>query len=401
MSSPVIRATLANSKHPEYGEATIPFPIPAPQYDAILEMLTAIGIGDSLRRDCLVKELDGDCLVLKCLEQQQVNVDELDYLAKRLSGFDAETMTRFCAVTEHMALHDMTDLINLTFCCWETTVIHDFSDLAEVGKKHLQLLNNGYRPVKELAKAEEVQAAKELIGSGWGIVTSYGVLYENGMVFEPVYDGQIFPSMIEGGKPLTIGFCRPDDPGAEKILVNLPVPDAAVDRVMARLETEERTPVVLEIERCPFQDAIWRFLTENVHTLADGNTAAKALDALPKEQWDKLAAAILFAKPKTVEQFAMLAGQDLLFDFEFLPDVCTAKGCGRYLIQRSGHYAYDETLDEFYDYEKRGRLWMKQHPGIFTSEGYISYEGAMPLEDVLAKADRQQQDPPQPEMTMG
>ena len=170
---------------------------------------------------------------------------------------------------------------------------------------------------------------------------------------------------------------------------------------MARLETEGRTPLVLEIERCPFQDAIWSFLTENVHALADGNTAAKALDVLPKEQWDKLAAVVLFAKPKTVEQFAMLAGQDLLFDFEFLPDVCTAKGCGRYLIQRFGHYVYDEALDEFYDYEKRGRLWMKQHPGIFTQEGYISYEGAMPLDDVLSRADRPQQDPPQPEMTMG
>lgn len=401
MSSPVIRATLGNPKHPEYGEATIPFPIPAPQYDAILEMLTTIGIGDALQRDSLVTELDGDCPVLKCLEQQQVNVDELDYLAKRLAGFDAETITRFCAVTEHMALRDMTDLINLTFCCWETTVIHDFSDLAEVGKKHLQLLNDGYRPVKELAKAEEIQAAKDLISSGSGAITSYGVLYENGMVFEPVYDGQIFPSMIEGSKPLTIGFYRPDDPGAEKILVNLPIPNAADGRVMARLEAKGSTPLGFEIERCPFQDAIWSFLTENVHTLADGNTAAKALDALPKNQWDKLAAAMLVAKPKTVEQFAMFAGQDLLFDFEFLPNVRTAKGCGRYLIQRSGHYAYDEALDEFYDYEKRGRLWVKQHPGLFTPEGYISYEGVMPLEDVLVRADQLQQESPQPEMTMG
>ena len=262
MSSPVIRATLANSKHPEYGKATIPFPIPASQYDAILGMLTAIGIGDALRRDCLVKELDGDCPVLKCFEQQQVNVDELDYLAKRLAGFDAETMIRFCAVTEHMALRDMTDLINLTFCCWETTVIHDFSDLAEVGKKHLLLLNDGYRPRKEFTKADELHAAKDLISSGYGVITSYGVLYENGMVLEPVYHGQIFPGMIEGNKPLTIGFCRPDDLGAEKILVNLPIPDAAVSRVMARLEVKGNTPLVFEIasalrnrtstpQRCP------------------------------------------------------------------------------------------------------------------------------------------------------
>ena len=50
--------------------------------------LASLGIGDPVGRDCRVDELNSSFLILKRLEKVAVNVDELDYLAKRLDSSD-------------------------------------------------------------------------------------------------------------------------------------------------------------------------------------------------------------------------------------------------------------------------------------------------------------------------
>ena len=54
----VIQAVLSNAQHPEYGQITIPFPIPKEEYDHTIELLEPLGIGDTLRQDCKVDDLD-------------------------------------------------------------------------------------------------------------------------------------------------------------------------------------------------------------------------------------------------------------------------------------------------------------------------------------------------------
>ena len=80
----VIQAVLSNTQHPEHGQITIPFPIPPEQYDQAIEMLQAAELGFSVNRDCKVDEIDSAYPVLETLKGTMVNVDELDYLAKRL-----------------------------------------------------------------------------------------------------------------------------------------------------------------------------------------------------------------------------------------------------------------------------------------------------------------------------
>ena len=82
-----IKAALYNPDHLEYGLVTIPFPIPSDQYDSTIKMLEALAIGNPLDRDCAVEELQGPAPILKRLEGSKVNVDELDYLVKRLDSF--------------------------------------------------------------------------------------------------------------------------------------------------------------------------------------------------------------------------------------------------------------------------------------------------------------------------
>ena len=87
----------------------------------------------------------------------------------------------------------MTDLINLSFCCQEATVITDFSDLESVGRSHYLNTHSGCASVQELEELDARETALLLIGSGAGSVTPYGVVYDNGATLEPVYDGQHLP----------------------------------------------------------------------------------------------------------------------------------------------------------------------------------------------------------------
>lgn len=94
----VLKAVLSSAQHPEYGQITVPFPIPDEKYDRMIELLEPLEIGDALRQDCRVDELDSFYTVLNRLVGSLVNFDELDYLAKRLDSFSVGEDAQFQAM---------------------------------------------------------------------------------------------------------------------------------------------------------------------------------------------------------------------------------------------------------------------------------------------------------------
>ena len=56
----MFQAVLSNREHPEYGVATIPFPIPRNQYTHCMELLEALEIGDTVKADCMIAGIDSD-----------------------------------------------------------------------------------------------------------------------------------------------------------------------------------------------------------------------------------------------------------------------------------------------------------------------------------------------------
>lgn len=171
-----MNAVLSNPKHPEYGQFTVPLPIPHNQYDGIMEALNAMDMGDPLARDCQMDEILGEYPILKRLEGKPVNIDELDYLAKRLDSFCyAQEGAQFQGAAVSYDYSDMTDLINLTFSCQQVTVITDFSDLEQVGRDHYMVLNGGCASKEELDALDGYETALLLIDEGNGVITPYGV----------------------------------------------------------------------------------------------------------------------------------------------------------------------------------------------------------------------------------
>ena len=159
----VLKAVLSSAQHPEYGQITVPFPIPDEKYDRMIELLEPLEIGDALRQDCRVDELDSFYTVLNRLVGSLVNFDELDYLAKRLDSSDINEAAKFQAMTVKWGLFEMTDLINLTFWCQQATIITDFSDLEDIGRRHYMPLNGGSCSTEELERLDARKAALDLI----------------------------------------------------------------------------------------------------------------------------------------------------------------------------------------------------------------------------------------------
>ena len=379
----IIHAVLGNPNHPEYGVVTIPFPVPHDQYAHCMELLEALEIGDAVKADCQVQEIDSFYSVLRRTDKLAVNVEELNYLAKRLDGFDIGEATQFQAMAHKLELSELKDLINLTFCCQEATVITDFSDLAAVGRDHYMNLHGGCATVAELEALDGEETARRLIESGSGTVTPYGVVYDNGMKLEQVYDGQFFPCYYYEPRATTVAVTSksvPEDT-AHITWLYLPMAQEEIDRALQRARITDHADIRLRLEDSQLPNEVDVLLDMEHESLADLNALAQATNALSTDKVEKLGAAVTLAKPQNAEQVKNLVENLDLFDFA--PGAHSPAEYGKYMIQQSGHYKFDENLDEFYDYEGYAQQRINDEDGMFTDQGYIAYKGYISLEEVM------------------
>ena len=375
-------AVLGNAKHPEYGSATVPLPIPNDEYGHVMELLGSLGIGDVIERDCKVEEIQGGLPILKRLEKVAVNIDELDYLAKRLDSFDYIEAAQFQAMAVKTGIFDMKDLINLTFCCQQATVITDFSDLEAIGRHHLVSINGGCLS-SELADTNLRMTALKLILSKEGTVTPYGVVYDNGLKLDEVYDGSHLPGYHYEQDMLAVGISSRAEPeNTSKITwLYLPCTQLQIERGMMRSGISDPDNMRIWYEDSQFPKEVENVLEFKRENLYELNDLAATIMKLSETHQKKLGAAVILAEPECASQIRHLA--ENLDQFEFAPNVKTPKEYGQYMIQESGHFDYDENLDEFYDYEKYGQQRMSREAGMFTEAGYISYHGTLSLEELM------------------
>ncbi len=123
------------------------------------------------------------------------------------------------------------------------------------------------------------------------------------------------------------------------------------------------------------------------------NKLCRAIEPLDTAQREKLDAVVLMAKPRSAGEVRQLA--ENLEQFEFAPDVQTLEDYGRYMIQESGHFEYDENLEGFYDYHHFGEIRSREDGGEFTDLGYVSYHGTLTLDELMHEDLTEQQEEPE------
>lgn len=381
-----LRAMIENRKHPKYGEASIPFPIEMDRYEDVLDMLKAMDVGDALKADCGINSIQTTVPFLELLEGQKVNIDELDYLCKRLDSFDKNEIAQFQAEAYKLGLTNMRDLINLTFCCQQVTVITDFSDLGSIGRRHFVVANGGATQ-QELDILDGEETALLLIGSNAGGVTPYGVLYENGMKLEKVYQGRVFPHFSYTTPLLTLELL-PADQGQVNTFLDLPASDSQIARTLIRAGISQDVWCAFRVDANNLPDSVRNVLAFEREYLTDLNGMCYTISCLDEENVEKMDAAIQLAKPSTADDVRVIA--ENLDQFDFIPNVRSPEELGKYMIRESGRYEYDPNLEDFYNYGQYGADRVAEDGGQFTEQGYIAYKGETPLEHLLSNGPGEQ-----------
>lgn len=391
-----MKVMLCNGDRPELGVATIPLPIPDEEYAHCMELLNALEIGDVRAHDCYLDQISDAPPSLFMLEGTMINVDEMDFLARSLERFTDEELAKFQCMIATREHWDMETLINLSFSCEQTTVITDFSKLEEVGRSHYMTIHGGSVPVDEYKQLNGIGIARMLLADGEGKITPYGVVFENAMRIDPVYDGHSFPPYSD--KPYLMEFTL-ETPLEGEIPFFLPQPERRLERMLERADIHSAEQLSFRTWRCDLPDAVVDRLNFPKESLWEMNSLCAAVKNMDHKERQKLCAVIQCAEPQYAFQMRHLAENLELFDF--VPGVQTALDYGRYLIQESGHYEYDENLEPYYDYERCGQEQMDSESGAFSTLGYVSYHGMLSLDELMMEDPAEHEQAPQQELQMG
>ena len=379
----MFEATLKNRISAHFAPVTITFPIPEDQYEQAILALEKSQIGDARVQDCLIDNVHApNCPALVRMTGTMANVDELDWLGKQLESFDRYELLQFNAAVERFGLSTADELIDLSFCAREVTVISDFSDLELVGKRHY-LTAHGACDSEELENLDGKETALALISGQPGYVTRYGVVYDNGIKLEQAYDRKHLPQswMAENSiLELKIRATGEDDPKKQE-WVQLPASQIKLERAMCRAGIPSCGEMQMLVTDSRFPDEVECAVDFEYESLFELNRLCHACSGFKEQDFKKLGAVCQMAKPTCAANIRQLA--ENLDQFDFAPNVHTPEELGKYMIQQSGHYEYDENLEDFYNYGDYGVKRMLQEDGVFVDRGYVSYHGTLTLDELM------------------
>lgn len=377
-----MQVLFSNPAQPDTEGVTLPFPIPDAEYEKCLELLASIGLGDVTEQDCMVEAVFSGPPALDCLIGRSVNVDALDCLAKILDNIrDDGDLEKFEAMVEVKGCSEIRDLINLSLCCQNVGIITDFSKLKEAGEDYVAIHSGNIPPDKTEGKDGEA-ILKTLIAEGKGRVTRYGVVFDNGVELGKIYRGGNLPA-VGSGRVLVEAKLTPsvEPQDREELLLLFPMSEKQLERLLLRAGFETIDDFTVELSYMELPPEVNQILERQPEALYDINRLCHVVHPVDGKQMEKLAAAVLLAKPQYASEIAQLAINLELFNH--VPDISSAKEYGEYLIKDSGHYTFDENLSPYYDYDKCGREQMDSEKGEFTELGYIAYHGKLPLAELM------------------
>ena len=392
----MFEATLKNRISAHFAPVTITFPIPEDQYEQAILALEKSQIGDARVQDCLIDNVHApNCPALNRMTGTMANVGELDWLGKQLESFDRYELLQFNAAVERFGLSAADELIDLSFCAREVTVVSDFNDLELVGKRHY-LTVHGACDSEELENLDGKETALALISGQPGYVTRYGVVYDNGMKLEQAYDRKHLPPIWMAENrilELKIRATGEDDPKKQE-WVQLPTSQIKLERAMLRAGIASCGEMQMLVTDSRFPDEVDCALDFEHESLFELNRLCHACSDFKEQDLEKLGAVCQMAKPTCAANIRQLA--ENLDQFDFAPNIHTPEELGKYMIQQSGHYEYDENLEDFYNYGDYGVNRMLQEDGVFVDRGYVSYHGTLTLEELMrddpAESYRQEQE---------
>lgn len=318
--------------------------------------------------------------MLSMLEDQFLNMDEVNFLAKRLDSFTYDELLQFYAAAQYEQLQSPKDLINLTYNLPCYTVVHDLRNLEAIGKTHYMNIH-GAVSASEMKKIDFAAIGRELIRSGNGKPTECGLLFKNHDVpYEEVYDGVNFPEYYHTECLAAVSITH----GRKTEHLYLPCDELSITKAMYRIgaaNTDELTVRLdsLEVDAPEWSDRIKQLLCDS--SIYDVNEVLAAIDTADMDL-DKLSAVMEYADVSTPAAIIVLA--ENIDDFVFVPDVHDPIAVSGSTIASIKEYALHPHLEDFFDHQRFGEHLIKQYDGKFVSGGYVCMDEGAYLDEILA-----------------
>lgn len=313
------------------------------------------------------------------LSGREQNLDELNYLMKRIDSFDKWELDTFHAVAHSQKLTSLKDMINLSFNTHCYSLVDDFSDLNRLGR-NLHLRTVGGIAAKEYEEFDGEAYVKALIETYPNpTVTPYGILYENDNQPELLYHGRTFPAYWYEANPITLEFSIEKD----KEYLYLPAEESELTKVLQRLGAVKMDEAAVRIEEhnLPKNLADFVFADMDIEKL---NQYAAQFHRMGQREIKALSELTTFAKISKPAELDTLIG--CMYEFEYFPNIHSAEQYGRYMICESGHFELDENLEEYINFKAYGEDKVSRETGVFTDKGYLLYHGySMEMQNILHK----------------
>ena len=322
------------------------------------------------------------------LQDRFVNLDEVNFLGKRMDSFFGDEEYQFYEAMKSEGFDTLPDLINLSFNLDRYPLIRDISDMGKIGREYL-LTVKGCLPADDEDDPKYAKLGRELIRSGKGVFTEHGLLFVNeNTPFQKLYDGQVFPPYVYDSDVLCIA--RADYNGKSEYLY-LPCEEKAIDKALARLGTAlENAKITLEDFSVNNPKWFERFkqiaADEGVYELNGLANAINSADTDLKKLW-------LVAEYAEVDEAGQLARlAENIGCLKIIEDVNDYEDVGRYIVDNNDCYALHPELEDYFDFNGFGKHIAEEYGGKFVGGNFIYNDTDTSLLDILY------QDKP---MTMG
>lgn len=266
------------------------FPIEEEKLNKICE---DIGISTSKNANCYIVD-SNDSDLISVIKERYCNVDELNFLVKRLDSFDAKEKNTFFASAVATDAQSLKELINLTYNTHCYSVVSDFSNLNAVGRD-VYLNEVGAATTKELEAIDGRAVVDELMKfSPMKVVTPYGVLYQNRNEPEQVYDGRHFPCYYWQSEIATLCL----EAHGNQEFIYMPCPSSSIEKALIRLEVKDIEECKLSFESDMLPNKLIEFIsndesvTPKVNKLNDFSKRFKEMGSHEAQYFEKLMAYI-------------------------------------------------------------------------------------------------------------
>ena len=362
------------------------------------EMLNVILENSEMPTDTTLPFLVEDIhypIELSALNARNVNLDELNFLARRLDSFTEEEIEQFFAATEHENAQSLKDMINLTYNLDKFTLIKNVGDMTKVGRDYT-LNTEGCVPADSRYDAKYAEIGRKLLASGRGVFTERGLLFVEDKPIEEVYDGKTFPGFAYQSFIVNVDV---EYKGRYESLF-LPESQLAIDKAVRRLGAESIDDCELT---CEYENPNFGRFSVRFEDILD-NEGIAALNALAYEFYtydidtEKLDAAMEMTDIKSSKNIITLI--DHLDEFEYLNDISYGdyEGIGRYFVDNDYYDEYEisDELCDFFDYAGFGAHMAEEKGGQFVSGGFVFYDGEDGFDSFMDKLEDESSS-----MTMG